>query len=87
MTERFDMSWVVSASIENVEGNRCVDLFLRPDGTYGFEEFRRDPEDAGARTPVQHYSGVKYASKDDALTAATKAVSWLAEKIRNHRHD
>ena len=28
-------------------GMRCVDLFRRPDGTFGYEEFRRDPEDQG----------------------------------------
>jgi hypothetical protein len=80
VSKRIDKSWVVYRSIETLEGNRCVDLFLRPDGTYGFEEFRRDPEDAGAWTPVQYYSGAIYASKDNVLTAATNAVTWLAEK-------
>jgi hypothetical protein len=28
-------------------------MFSRPDGTHGFEEFRRDAEDRGAWTPVQ----------------------------------
>ena len=32
-------------------------MFSRPDGTHGFEEFRRDAEDRGAWTPVQYYSG------------------------------
>jgi hypothetical protein len=81
MSRRIDKSWVVFASLENFEGNRCVDLFLRPDGSYGFEEFRRDPEDAGAWTPVQYYSSAKYASKEDALAAARQAVRWLAEKL------
>jgi hypothetical protein len=84
MSKRIDKSWVVCTSIENLEANRCVDLFLRPDGTYGFEEFRRDAEDAGAWTPVQYYSAAAYASKDDALTAAIGAVIWLAEKLRSH---
>lgn len=84
MSKRIDKSWVVLASIENLEANRCVDLFLRPDGTYGFEEFRRDPEDAGAWTPVQHYAATIYASKEAALTAATGAVIWFAERHRNH---
>jgi hypothetical protein len=81
VSKRIDKSWVVFTSIENLEANRCVDFFLRPDGTYGFEEFRRDPEDAGAWTPVQYYSATAYASKDDALTAAIGAVIWLAEKL------
>jgi hypothetical protein len=83
MSKRIDKSWVVFTSIENAEGNRCVDLFLRPDGTYGFEEFRKDPEDAGAWTPVQYYSAMVYASKEDTLAAATGAVSWLAEKLHH----
>lgn len=82
MSQRIDKSWVVLASIENGEGNRCVDLFLRPDGTHGFEEFRRDPEDAGMWTPVRYYSGAVYAFRNDALAAATSAVTWLAEKLR-----
>ena len=77
MSKRIDKSWVVFNSIENREHDRCVDLFQRPDGTYGFEEFRRDVEDGGAWTPVQYYSGVAYASKDAALNAACKAVAWL----------
>ena len=77
MSKRIDKSWVVFASLENHEHNRCVDLFLRPDGTYGFEEFRRDPEDLGEWTPVQYFSGVKYPSKEDALAAAKVAVWWL----------
>src|SRR5476651_2217555 len=47
MSARIDKSWVVSNSIENQEHDRCVDIFRRPDGTHGFEEFRRDVEDAG----------------------------------------
>jgi hypothetical protein len=82
VSKRIDKSWVVFTSIENPEGNRCVDLFLRPDGTYGFEGFRKDPGDAGAWTPVQYYSAATYASKDNAIAAATSAVTWLAEKLR-----
>ena len=57
MSQRIDKSWLVFLSIENFEHDRCVDLFSRPDGTHGFEEFRRDAEDRGAWTPVQYYSG------------------------------
>ena len=84
MPKRIDKSWVVLTSIENLEGNRCVDLFLRPDRTYGFEEFRRDREDAGAWTPIQYYSDATYPCKDDALIAATNAVTWLAKNLCNH---
>ena len=50
---------------------------MRPDNTYGFEEFRKDPEDAGAWTPVQYYSGMFYASKEEAIAVAERLVAWL----------
>lgn len=78
MSIRLDKSWLVLDSIENAEHDRCVDLFRRPDGTYGFEEFRRDPEDAGLWTPVRYHSAASFASKDAALAAAVNAVVWLA---------
>ncbi len=37
-------------SIADADARRCVDILLRDDGTFGFKEFRRDPEDAGRRT-------------------------------------
>lgn len=79
MSRRIDKSWIVFTSIENHEGNRCVDLFQRPDGTYGFEEFRKDPEDGGAWTPVRYYSAATYATQDETLRAAEGAVSWFAQ--------
>lgn len=77
MPRNFDRSWFVFESIENSEHDRCVDIFERPDGTFGFDEFRKDVEDGGAWTPVSHYSGLVYRSRDDALVAATRAVKWL----------
>ena len=47
MSKRIDKSWLVFSSVENLEHDRCVDLFSRPDATFGFEEFRRDVEDRG----------------------------------------
>jgi hypothetical protein len=78
VSRRLDKSWIVLESREDPEANRCVDLFVRPDGTYGFEEFRRDPEDAGVWTPVHYYSGRSYASKGEALDAARHVVAWLS---------
>ena len=81
MSRRIDKSWTVFRSVENAQHDRCVDLFSRPDGSFGFEEFRRDVEDAGAWTPVAYYSAASYASKESALGAAVKAVVWLAEAL------
>jgi|GEM_PF-461355 len=81
MSKRIDKSWTVFVSIENPNHDRCVDIFSRPDGSYGFEEFRRDIEDAGRWTPVQYYSDVAYASSADALATAERCVPWLGDVL------
>lgn len=81
MSQRIDKSWVVLVSFETGEGDRCVDLFVRPDGSYGFEEFRRDPEDQGRWTAVQYYSTGSYGTRDAALGAAKEAVAWLPNAL------
>jgi hypothetical protein len=83
VSKRIDKSWLVFISIENSDHNRCVDLFSRPDGTYGFEEFRRDVEDRGEWTPVSYYSGSIYPSSEAALEAATQSVVWLEDAIKH----
>ena len=70
MSKRIDKNWLVFASIENAEHDRCIDMFRRPDQTFGFEEFRRDVEDAGAWTPTQFFSGRAYRNCDAAYEAA-----------------
>jgi len=81
VSRRIDKSWLVFDSVENAEHDRCVDLFSRPDATFGFEEFRRDVEDAGAWTPMRFYSGASFATREAALDAAVKAVVWLADAL------
>ncbi|MBG1231873.1 hypothetical protein [Aestuariivirga litoralis] len=78
MSRRIDPSWLVFKSVENDAHDRCVDLFSRPDGTFGFEEFRRDIEDQGAWTPVSYFSGQAFQSEKDAWAAALKTVRWLS---------
>jgi hypothetical protein len=77
MSARLDPSWSVLASPSTVAVDRCVDIFVRPDGTYGFEEFRRDPEDMGAWTPIAYYSSREFQAESDALDAARATVLWL----------
>jgi len=77
VSRRIDKSWTVLTSLEDPHGERCVDLFRRPDQSFGFEEFRRDVEDAGVWTPVAYYSSARFASQDLALRAAGRAVPWL----------
>jgi hypothetical protein len=78
MSARLDPSWKVLASPSTPAVDRCVDVFARPDGTFGFEEFRRDPEDLGAWTPVAYYSGREFPSEAAALEVARRTVPWLA---------
>lgn len=82
MSKRLDKSWPAFISIENSDHDRCVDLFSRPDGTYGYEEFRRDVEDRGEWTPVSYYSGSIYPSRKSTLEAAMQSVAWLEDAIK-----
>ena len=47
MPKGIDKTRFVLQSIESVSRIYCVDVFIRPDGSFGFEEFRKDPEDMG----------------------------------------
>lgn len=66
----------------NLQGEgRCVDIFIRPDGTFGFEEFRRDIEDGRGWFPIGFHGDRVFASEDDALLAARSKVSWLNDAL------
>jgi hypothetical protein len=69
---------LVYDSFENDRRDRCVDLFKRADDTHGFEEYRRDPEDA-RWTAIGYYASRVFASREAALAAAIHAVPWLGE--------
>ena len=66
------MSNKVVNSIQNFERDRCADIFVRADGTFGFEEYRRDPEDGGRWNPITRML------EENALTQAKTCVPWLA---------
>jgi hypothetical protein len=62
----------------NMDGeNRCVDIFRRPDGTYGFEEYRREPEDGRGWFAIGNYSSHSFATAMNALANAKVSVPWL----------
>jgi hypothetical protein len=67
----------VTASFNNLSGDHCVDIFVREDGTFGFEEYRRDYEDM-QWCPLHRYSGQSFATEDDALARAKASVAWMA---------
>jgi hypothetical protein len=77
MSARLHPTWTVVSSPSTPSVDRCVDIFRRPEGTFGFEEFRRDPEDVGHWTPVGYFSTREFATEDEAVAAASAAVAWL----------
>jgi hypothetical protein len=72
-----DPAWRILASYETPEHNRCVDVFARADGSFGFEEFRRDPEDMGVWYDVAYFAEQIYPTRADAEQAARSSVPWL----------
>lgn len=70
----------VLRSIETEGGGRCVDIFVRPDGTFGFEEYRRDVEDGRGWFLIGHHSRHVHASEAEALAAARSKVTWLGAR-------
>ncbi|MEO3431283.1 hypothetical protein AAFN88_20675 [Pelagibius sp. CAU 1746] len=59
-------------------GSRCVDVFRRPDGTFGFEEYRRDAEDPRGWFPVGFFGDQVFDGAAAALAQARRQISWLA---------
>jgi hypothetical protein len=71
----------VLASPSTASVDRCVDIFLRPDGTFRFEQFRRDPGDRGAWTALAYFSGQDYDTEAEVLEAAGTRVPWLGDVL------
>jgi len=67
----------VLVSLENLHGDYCVDVFVRADGTFGFEEYRSDPEDVGEWYPLHRYGAQVFDSEENALAGAKACVPWL----------
>lgn len=72
---------LVLTSSESADGTRCVDLFRRDDGTFGFEEYRREPEDPSGWQAVGSYGERVFHSRKEADEAAHAAVAWLGHEI------
>jgi hypothetical protein len=72
---------LVVKSINAAGEDRCVDLFRRPDGTFGFEEYRRDVEDQRGWFAIGFYGDKTFDTEAATLAAALAAVSWLGEAL------
>lgn len=69
----------VLESIETPDGDRCVDFFRRPDGSHGFEEYRREMEDGHGWYPIGFYADQQFQSEAAAREEAAKRVPWLTD--------
>jgi len=59
----------------------CVDIFARPDGTFGFEEYRRDLEDQGGWFAIGFFSSQVFPTEQEALRKARTGVPWLDRQL------
>ena len=63
----------------DAEGGPLV--LRRPDGSQGFEEYRRDPEDPCGWFALSHHGERRLATAGDAPAAAQPAVPWPPERL------
>lgn len=69
----------VLRSVNTPDGGRCVDFFIRPDGTFGFEEFRRDVEDPSGWFSIGGHNEKKFDTEKNALKKAKMLISWIKD--------
>jgi hypothetical protein len=69
----------VIATLHNKDADRAVKIIKRSDGTFGCNEFRRDPEDAGGWTLVRENASGTYATQEQAVAAAR--AGWLRDVV------
>jgi len=73
------MTSSVITTLHNDDAHRCVKIIKGSDGTFGFKEFRRDPEDAGGWTLVSDTPPAVYATEEQATAAARAVVGWFRD--------
>lgn len=67
----------VFQSLHNFTQDQCVDLFVRDDGSFGYEEYRRDCEDGGGWFSLRRYSLMTFETQTQARKHAEETVAWL----------
>ncbi len=77
----------VLRSINTSDESRCVDIFRRPDGSCGFEEFRRDVEDLGGWFPIGFFGDRVFDSEAAALREARRQIPWLTDAMEGAKRD
>lgn len=67
----------VLASLEDPNRTHCVDIFVRADGTFGFEEYRANLDSGVGWQSLARFSHRIFASGDEALREAQRDIPWL----------
>jgi hypothetical protein len=75
----------VLRSINSDDASRCVDVFLRPEGSVGFEEYRRDVEDGRGWFAIGGYASRTFDDETTAFQAALATVPWLRRAVGNDK--
>ena len=71
---------VVIASLEDVSGQRCVDILCRNRSDWSFVECRRDPEDAHGWRRLTEPAEPWLPDRCAAEAAAREKIQWLEEE-------
>jgi hypothetical protein len=69
----------VLASFETVDGSHCVDVFVREDGSFGFEEFRGETDGDARWQSLGKYAALAFSSGEAALSSAQEQMPWLSK--------
>ncbi|MGH9129769.1 MAG: hypothetical protein ACRDY2_12635 [Acidimicrobiales bacterium] len=81
ISSRLNPWWKVVATHQTADEGHCIDIFTRPDRTFGFAAFDRDPDDAAKWRPVGGFTDQQFTSAETALAAARQKVGWLSELL------
>lgn len=68
------------ASLETADRTQCVDVFLRPDGSFGFEHYRADLDGARRWQSLNKFSHLIFATGDEALRGAKQGLPCLDQQ-------
>ncbi len=68
----------VLKSYNNEDESTCVDIFVRSDGSWGFEQYRRDFEE-GRWFPISNYGSQSYPDEANARQEAAREIPWFKD--------
>ena len=72
---------LVVRSINNDDNTRCVDIFRRKDDSFGFEEYRLDPETNEGWYKIGFFEeSTFFTSAIEAYYSACEIIRWLNDE-------